>query len=115
MVVTDFAKATPGTLEALRSAPAWDAHGDMFNQNLLPGAKAAGEFGWWNLTPFETLSTPTLLLLGSESPHTTMAERLHDTMPNSRLATLEGYGHFVHLVAPDRYTDEVLSFISDVD
>jgi len=36
-------------------------------------------------------------------------------MPNSRFASLEGYGHAPHLVAPDRYTDEVLSFISDVD
>jgi len=115
MVVSDFAKFTSDELDELRSSPVWDAHVDIFHQTVLPELEAAGEFDWWDLTPFEELSTPTLLLVGSESPHTSMAERLHEMMPNSRLATLEGYGHAVHLVAPDRYTDEVLSFISEVD
>lgn len=114
-VASDFAKFTPDELDELRSSPVWDAHVDTFHQTLLPEAKVAGEFDWGNLTPFEELSTPTLLLVGSESPHKSMAERLHEMMPNSRLATVEGYGHAVHLVAPDRYTDEVLSFISEVD
>jgi len=115
MVLNDFVKIAPDELAELRSSPVWDAHVDTFHQTLLPEAKVAGEFDWWDLTPFEELSTPTLLLVGSESPHKNMAERLHDTMPNSRLDAVEGYGHFVHLMAPDRYTDEVLSFISDVD
>ncbi|MDS0297876.1 alpha/beta hydrolase [Halogeometricum sp. S1BR25-6] len=115
MVVSDFAKFTSGELTEVRSSPVWDAHVDIFHQTLLPELEAAGEFDWWDLTPFEDLSTPTLLLVGSESPHTSLAERLHEIMPNSRLASLEGYGHAAHLVAPDRYTDEVLSFISDVD
>ena len=115
MVVSDFAKFTPDELTELRSSPAWDAHVDIFHQTLLPELGAAAEFDWWNLKPFEELSTPTLLLVGSESPHKGLAERLDRMMPNSQLATFEGYGHAVHLVAPDRYTDEVLSFISEVD
>jgi pimeloyl-ACP methyl ester carboxylesterase len=115
MVVNDFAKAMPNELDELRSSPVWDAHVDIFHQTVLPELEAAGEFDWWDLTPFEELSTPTLLPVGGESPHKSMPEPLHELLPNSRLAILEGYGHFVHLVAPDRYTDEVLSFISDVD
>jgi pimeloyl-ACP methyl ester carboxylesterase len=115
MVVSDFARATPDELAELRSSPVWDVHVDTFHQTLLPELEAAGEFDWWDLTPFEALSTPTLLLVGSESPHKSMAERLDEIMPNGRLATLEGYGHLVHLVAPDRYTDEVLSFVGEVD
>lgn len=115
MVLNDFVKIAPDELDELRSSLVWDAHVDTFHQTFLPEAKAAGEFDWWDLTPFEELSTPTLLLVGSESSHKSLAERLHELMPNGRLATLEGYGHFVHLVAPDRYTDEVLSFISEVD
>lgn len=115
MVVSDFAKFTSDELNEVRSSPVWDSHVDTFHQTLLPELKVAGEFDWWDLTPFEELSTPTLLPVGSESPHKSLAERLHETMPNSRLATFEGFGHAVHLVAPDRYTDEVLSFISDVD
>ncbi|WP_224448752.1 alpha/beta fold hydrolase [Haloprofundus salilacus] len=115
MVVSDFAKFTPDELNELRSSPVWDAHVDTFHQTLLPELEVAGEFDWWDLTPFEELSTPTLLLVGNESPHKSMAERLHEMMPNSRLANLEGCGHAVHLVSPDRYTDEVLSFINEVD
>jgi pimeloyl-ACP methyl ester carboxylesterase len=115
MVVSDFARFTPNELDELRSSPVWDAHVDTFHQTLLPEVKVAGEFDWGDLTPFEELSTPTLLPVGSESSQTSLAERLHELMPNSRLATFEGYGHAVHLVAPDRYTDEVLSFISDLD
>ena len=115
MVVNDFVEIAPEELNELRSSPVWDAHVDTFHQTLLPEARVAGEFDWWNLTPFEELSIPVLLPIGSESPHTSMAERLHDLLPNSRLATLEGYGHFVHLIAPDRYTNEVQSFISEVD
>ncbi|MFC7027226.1 alpha/beta fold hydrolase [Halomicroarcula sp. GCM10025710] len=115
MVVNDFVEIASAELTELRSSPVWDAHVDTFHQTLLPEAKVAGEFDWWDLEPFGALSTPTLLLVGSESPHKSMAERLHGMLPNSRLDTVEGYGHFVHLVAPDRYTDEVLSFISEVD
>ena len=114
-VLNDFVKIAPDELDELRSSPVWDAHVETFHQTLLPELRVAGEFDWWDLTPFEELSTPTLLPVGSESSHKRMAERLHELLPNSRLTTLEGYGHFVHLVAPDRYTDEVLSFISEVD
>ena len=115
MVVSEFARFAPDELDELCSSPVWDAHVDTFHRTLLPELNAAGEFEWGDLTPFEELSTPTLLPVGSESPHKGMAERLHETMPNSRVATIEGHGHAAHLVVPDRYTDEVLSFISEVD
>jgi len=114
LFVGDFAQFAPDEHEELRSSPVWDAHVDTFPQTLLPELEAGGEYEW-ELTPFEALSTPTLLLVGSESGHKGMAQKLHEMMPNSRLVTFEGYGHAAHLVAPDRYTDEVLSFISEVD
>jgi pimeloyl-ACP methyl ester carboxylesterase len=115
MVLNDFVNIGPDERTELRSSPVWDAHVDTFHQTLLRELEVAGEFDWWDLTPFEELSTPMLLLVGSDSTHKRMAERLHELLPNSRLAAVEGYGHFVHLVAPDRYTDEVLSFIGEVD
>ena len=115
MVLNDFVEIAPDELTTIRSSPVWDGHVDTFHRTLLPEAKVAGEFDWWDLTPFEDLSSPTLLPVGSESSHKRMAEQLHEMMPDSRLAILEGYGHFVHLVAPDRYTDVVLSFINEID
>ena len=111
----DIAQLTPDELDDVRSAPIWDAHVDTFHQTLLPGLEAA-EKHEWDLTTFEDLSTPTLLLAGSESGWLKeTAEELHDTLPNSRLATLDGHGHAANFAAPDRFTDEVLSFISEVD
>ena len=104
-------------LDAIRSTPIWDATVDTYPQTLLPELEAgADRENERDLTPFEDLSTPTLLPVGSESGWLKeTAEKLHDTLPNSRLATFDGHGHAAHLVAPDRFTDEVLSFISDVD
>ncbi|MDS0476833.1 alpha/beta hydrolase [Natrinema sp. 1APR25-10V2] len=115
LFLDDVAQFASDELDEIRSAPIWDAHVETFPHTLLPLLEAGGEYEW-DLTPFADLSTPTLLPVGSESGHLKdMNEGLHDTLPNSRLATFEGHGHAAHLVAPDRYTDEVLSFISAAD
>ncbi len=113
----DVAQFAPDELDAIRSAPIWDRYVETYPQTLFPELEAgAGKENQRDITPFEDLSTPTLLLSGSESGWLKeSAEELHDTLPNSRLATFDGHGHAAHLVAPDRFTDEVLSFISDVD
>ncbi|WP_254769209.1 alpha/beta fold hydrolase [Salinilacihabitans rarus] len=111
----DVAQLTADELDELRSAPIWDAHVNTFHQTLLPGLETFEEHEW-DLTTFEDLSTPTLLLVGSESGHLKeTGEELHDTLPSSRLTTFDGHGHAANIVAPDRFTDEVLSFISEVD
>lgn len=115
LALAEWAQFAPDEVDALRSSPMWDAHVDSYPRTLLAELGRAGDIDWWDLSPFEDLSTPTLLIVGSERGHTELAERLHEMMPNSRLATMEGYGHAPHLVAPDRYTDEVLSFINEVD
>lgn len=112
-LVGDFAQFAPDELDAIRSSPVWDAHVGTYPQTLLPELEAAMAFNW-DRPPVDDLSTPTLLLVGSESGHKGMAEHLHERLPNSRLATFEGYGHAPHLVAPDRYADAVVSFIGEV-
>ena len=115
LFLDDIAQFASDELDAIRSTPIWDAHVDTFHQTLLPELEAGREYER-DLTPFEDLSTPTLLPVGSESGWLKeAAEELHDTLPNSRLATFDGHGHAANFVAPDRFTDEVLSFISDVD
>ncbi|ELY56252.1 alpha/beta hydrolase fold protein [Natronococcus amylolyticus DSM 10524] len=112
----DIAKFAPDELDAIRSAPVWDRYTDRFPQTLLPELEAGAESGGRDLTPFENLTTPTLLPVGTESGWLKeSAEKVHDTLPNSRLVTFDGHGHALYFVAPERFTDEVLSFISDVD
>ena len=115
LALAEWAQFAPDEVDALRSSPVWDAHVDSYPRTLLAELGGAGEIDWWDLSPFEDLSTPTLLIVGSKRGHTGLAERLHERLPNSRLVTMEGYGHAPQLVAPDRYADEVLSFIDDVD
>ncbi len=113
----DVAQFAPDELDAIRSVPRWDRYVETFPQTLLPELEAgAGRENERDITPFEDLSTPTLLPVGSESGWLKeAAEKLHNTLPNSRLTTFDGHGHAANLVAPDRFTNEVLSFISDAD
>ena len=116
MFLGDIAKFASDELDAIRSGPMWGRYVETFQQTLLPELEAGAERREYDLTPFEDLSTPTVLPIGSESGWLKeSAEELHDTLPNSRLAPFDGHGHAAHFVAPDRFTDEVLSFISDVD
>jgi pimeloyl-ACP methyl ester carboxylesterase len=105
----DFAQFKSDELDELRSAPIWDANVDTFPQTLLPLIEAV-EVVEWDLTPFEDLSTPALLLVGSESGWLKgTAELPHDTLPNSRRATFEGHGHAAHLAESRRCIPSLLA------
>jgi pimeloyl-ACP methyl ester carboxylesterase len=64
-------------------------------------------------TRFADLTTPTLLLTGSESPEwgKETTEALDDALSNTRVHTFDGHGHATMLTASDRFIDEVLAFI----
>jgi len=60
---------------------------------------------------FRAVLTPTLLLLGSESHprRHTIAKTLNQTLPNSRIAILQGQQHGAIRTAPDLFVDEVVN------
>ena len=62
---------------------------------------------------YEEMSTPTLLLAGSENlDHPGMAtEELSATLPDVRTTVLDGHAHEAHLTAPALVADEVRSFL----
>ena len=77
--------------------------------NAMDRAVAAGDM--WPRLP--EITTPTLVLGGADSPIAT-AEHHHamrDRMPHAKLVTLEGYGHGVNLLAPERCVEEIRAFI----
>ena len=81
--------------------------------HVLPrSVTAVGEYEF-DAARFATVATPTLLLSGSESPPFLRAatERVHDALPNGRIAVFEGHGHEAMLTAPDRFVEEVLAFV----
>lgn len=63
---------------------------------------------------YRELSTPTLLLAGSENlDHPSMAtEPLSASLPDGRTAMLEGHGHQAHRTDPTLVADEVRSFLA---
>lgn len=94
-------RADPSWLARTALAPAWA--GEVRSVEALP----------IGVERFKTITTPTLLVTGSQTqPHHTAAiNALHDTLPDSTLAVLEGQGHAALLLAPDQFCETVLPFL----
>ena len=62
---------------------------------------------------FTTLQTPTLLLLGGDSPplFERAIQRLDTTLPNSRVVILPGQQHVAMDTSPELFVSEVLNFL----
>jgi pimeloyl-ACP methyl ester carboxylesterase len=60
-----------------------------------------------------TIDVPTLLLYGSADQRSpvSIGEELHAQIPGSTFVVIPGPGHMVNLEAPDRFNDEVRSFL----
>jgi pimeloyl-ACP methyl ester carboxylesterase len=60
------------------------------------------------------IDVPTLLLHGDADQRSPMkvAEDLHARIPGSALVVIPGVGHMVNLEAPERFNDEVRSFLT---
>ncbi|MDG5758872.1 alpha/beta hydrolase [Natronococcus sp. A-GB1] len=111
----DILKLPPAEIDALRSDPIW--------QDFLDGARtvyretqAENEYEF-DPARFAELTTPTILVSGSESSEdfTNATDGLDDALPNSRIVTLDGQGHDGALSAPDLFVDEVHAAISESD
>lgn len=103
----------PEMIDAARSTPEWEEM--SYGMKKLP--RELQTYGEYEFDPsrFEALTTPTLLLDGEESTpsHRAGTEAVAKALPNSRIETIERHGHVANLTAPDRFTDEVLTFISE--
>lgn len=109
----DIAQIFPAEIDALRSAPTWQDQVNAIHTAPLEGNAVLGyEF---DASRFAEMTTPTLLLSGSESArwYTEGIAALDETLPNSRVATIDGHGHVALVTAPDRLVDEVLAFVRE--
>ena len=100
-------------LEALRSAPNWPARVEAARTAIREErARKAYEF---DAARFEGLTTPTLLLSGSESApyYRDATEALDEALPNSRIVVLDGQAHAAMNTAPELLVDAVLEFIRE--
>jgi proline-specific peptidase len=76
-----------------------------FNTEIFPTFDHRGDLA--------RIEAPTLVLAGEEDflcgPAT--AEELGELVPDARLVTVPGAGHFVHVEAPERFREEVVAFL----
>lgn len=113
LFLEEVAALTPAELDALRSAPNWQARVDAV-QTVLRELPAVAEYTF-DASRFEGLTIPTLLLSGGESPTWAhdATDALNAALSNSRIAVLEGQGHAAMSTAPALFIDTVVSFIHE--
>lgn len=111
----EIANLSPAEMDATRAAPTWqsrvDAAHTVFRETL-----AENEYAF-DPARFEEMTTPTLLLSGSENPQwiKDSTEAVNEALPNGRIAVFEGEGHVAMNTAPDRFIHEVLAVIREAN
>jgi pimeloyl-ACP methyl ester carboxylesterase len=101
----------PHEIEQLRSSPAWPARVAAAH-TLLREARAEERYTF-DAQWFKELHTPTLLLLGGDSPQflKQATESVATALPNSRIAVMPGQQHTAMYTAPELFLHEVLTFL----
>lgn len=107
----DIAGVPPTELDALRSAPNWLDRVKAVH-TVLREERARKTYVFEG-SRFSQLTTPTLLLLGSETAalHRDATAALDDALPDSHVVVLEGQAHAAMNTAPELFADELLAFI----
>lgn len=111
----DIAGLPPDELDALRATPIWQEMVDTAH-TLPRELRAISEYEF-DAARFVDLTTPTLLLTGSESPsfYRDATEVVHEALPNNRIVSFKGEQHMAIHTAPDRFIDEVGAFVQELN
>lgn len=108
---SDIAGLTQDEIDTFRSAPGWQDR--VAGAHTLPREEQAIAHYEWRPNRFASMTTPTLLLSGGESPqlYQDATRIVHDALPNSRISIFEGQSHVAMNNAPDRFISVVLAFV----
>jgi len=101
----------PDAVDAVRELPLWPIL--LRGVHVLPREGTAVVDYRFDPSRFERLATPTLVLLGEESPHwrAEAMTRLQTTLPQAELRILAGQGHLATHTAPELLAAEIVSFV----
>jgi pimeloyl-ACP methyl ester carboxylesterase len=101
-------------IEMLRSQrEAWDRR--QKNATTMPRELKVDSEYTFVPERFKRMQTPTLLLVGGESPPRELenARAVADTLPNARVRVLEGQQHAAMYTVPDVFVNEVNRFLEE--
>ena len=109
----DIVRVPPHEMEILRAAPSWPAR-IAAAHTILRELRGSNEYVF-EPTRFAGLTTPTLLLLGGESPAFFKAaiEAVHAALHDSRVIVMPGQQHTAMSTAPELFIREVLQFLAE--
>ena len=109
----DIALISPEEIEMLRSLPIWAARVAL--APTIPQEMRAFESYVSNFDPARlgNLRTPTLLLLGGDSPplERAAAESLDSALPDGQIVVMPHQAHLAHRTAPELFAREVVRFL----
>jgi pimeloyl-ACP methyl ester carboxylesterase len=108
----DIVHVPPHEMEMLRSAPSWPAR-IAAAHTILREMRGSNEY-IFDPGRFSSLTTPTLLLLGGDSPAFFGAgiEAVNAALPNSQVCVMPGQQHAAINTAPELFTREVYEFLA---
>ncbi len=113
--LTAIAGIPPEEVNTLRKVPNWQNR-VKWAHTLPRQIRGVREYAF---APerFQNLTTPTLLLTGSQSPllYRDATAAVNKALPNSRLIAFEGHGHLATLTATERFIEAVTTFIHGLD
>ena len=109
----DIVLMSPEEIEMFRSLPLWPARVAL--APTIPHEMQALESYTLAFDPakLSNLRTPTLLLLGGDSPaiEKAAAEALDAALPDSRIVVMPDQAHLAHRTAPELFAREVVQFL----
>ena len=111
----DIVRVPPHEMEILRAAPSWPARVAAAH-TILREMRGSNEYVF-EPARFTGLITPTLLLLGGDSPPFFKAgiEAVHAALPESRVVVMPGQQHTAMNTAPELFIREVLHFLAEAE
>jgi pimeloyl-ACP methyl ester carboxylesterase len=110
LFMKEVARISADEIEVLRSAPNWQNRVNAAHTLLHEYAGTRHEF---EAVQFSRMTTPTLLLTGSESPafYKEVTRVVDDMLPHSRIVTFQGHGHVAMNSAPDLFLEQIISAV----
>jgi pimeloyl-ACP methyl ester carboxylesterase len=109
----EIAGLSPDQVEFLKTLPAWRARVEA--ADTIPRELRADRDYRPNRERLSRLRTPTLFLLGGDSPsfYRITTESLADALPDARIAVMPGQQHAAMDTGPDVFLAEVLRFLDE--
>jgi pimeloyl-ACP methyl ester carboxylesterase len=111
LTLLEFTRFPEEWIDDLLETPPWQER-LAYAHTLARELRAYDRYDYGDLS---RLTTPTLLLVGEESPREELAhaQELATQLPDARLSVLPGQGHIAPVTAPQLLADAISAFATD--